>query len=100
MFKSRHPLVTLVLCFFSSTLCAQSAVNVEINGIGKILEENVRLYLSIEQQKNHPLISDRKSLQPCNLSDIIARQSVPAWKSPNRVNGKPVTVSIPGQPCE
>ena len=58
MFKSRHPLVTLVLCFFSSTLCAQSAVNVEINGIGKILEENVRLYLSIEQQKNHPLISD------------------------------------------
>ena len=47
------------MCFFSTTLYAQSAVvNVEIIGIDEILEDNVRLFLSIEQQKNHPLISD------------------------------------------
>ncbi|MBT8434889.1 MAG: outer membrane protein assembly factor, partial [Gammaproteobacteria bacterium] len=41
-----------------TTLYAQTVVNVEISGIDEILEANVRLYLSIEQQKNHPLISD------------------------------------------
>lgn len=58
MFDTRSILITLAFCFFSSTLSAQTAVNVEVSGIDKILEENVRLYLSIEQQKNHPLISD------------------------------------------
>ncbi|MBT8435891.1 MAG: autotransporter assembly complex protein TamA [Gammaproteobacteria bacterium] len=41
-----------------TTLYAQTVVNVAISGIDEILEANVRLYLSIEQQKNHPLISD------------------------------------------
>jgi translocation and assembly module TamA len=58
MLNFRIILVTLALCFLSPTLCAQTVVNVEISGIDEILEDNVRLYLSIEQQKNHPLISD------------------------------------------
>ncbi|MDH3636449.1 MAG: autotransporter assembly complex protein TamA [Gammaproteobacteria bacterium] len=48
----------MALSLFSANLYAQTTVNVEISGIDKILEDNVRLYLSIEQQKNHPLISD------------------------------------------
>jgi len=58
MLNSRIILITLALYFLSTTLCAQTIVNVEIIGVDEILEENVRLYLSIEQQKNHPLISD------------------------------------------
>lgn len=58
MLDFRRILIALALCFFSSTPCAQTAVNVEISGIDKMLEDNVRLYLSIEQQKNHPLIND------------------------------------------
>jgi len=46
------------MCLFATDLYAQTSVNVEISGIDKTLEDNVRLYLSVEQQKNHPLISD------------------------------------------
>ncbi len=58
MLNSRAILITLALNFLSTALCAQTVVNVEISGIDEILEANVRLYLSIEQQKNHPLISE------------------------------------------
>ena len=58
MFKPWPLLCVASLCLFSANLCAQTTVNVEISGIDEILEDNVRLYLSIEQQKNHPLISD------------------------------------------
>ena len=58
MLDFRSRLIILAMCFLSTTLRAQTVVNVEISGIDEILEENVRLYLSIEQQKNHPLISD------------------------------------------
>jgi len=36
---------------------AQTPVTIEIRGIEETLEQNVRLFLSIEQQKNHPLIT-------------------------------------------
>jgi len=58
MFRSWLPILVVALSLFSANLYAQTTVNVEISGIDKILEDNVRLYLSIEQQKNHPLISD------------------------------------------
>jgi translocation and assembly module TamA len=48
---------TLAACFFSAAVCAQTPVSVEISGLSKVMETNVRLYLSIEQQKNHPLIT-------------------------------------------
>jgi translocation and assembly module TamA len=43
--------------FCAFPLHAQTPVNIEISGIGSTLEKNVRLFLSIEQQKNHPLIT-------------------------------------------
>ncbi len=44
-------------CFFSPIASAQVPVSVEITGINQTLETNVRLLLSIEQQKDHPLIT-------------------------------------------
>lgn len=58
MHKMRRIVLALLTSFFTTALLAQTNVNIEINGIDKLLEDNVRLYLSIEQQKNHPLLSE------------------------------------------
>ena len=58
MHKIRLILLALLTSFFTTALFAQTSVNIEINGIDKLLENNVRLYLSIEQQKKHPLLSE------------------------------------------
>ena len=50
-------LPALSLCFIAAPVYAQTAVGVEITGIDQTLETNVRLFLSIEQQKNHLLMS-------------------------------------------
>ena len=60
MVKTQQVLLTLVVSFFSITLFAQTNVTIEINGITKLLEENVRLYLSVEQQKGNPLLSEAR----------------------------------------
>lgn len=44
-------------CFVCLPVLAQTPVTVDIKGINTELETNVRLILSIEQQKNHPLIT-------------------------------------------
>ena len=51
-------LLVLLACLYSTTLFAQVSVTVNISGIDATLENNVRLFLSIEQQKEHPLISE------------------------------------------
>jgi len=51
-------LPALVALLFSAKLWAQPVIHVEIEGIDKVLETNVRLFLSIEQQKDHALMSD------------------------------------------
>ncbi len=53
----RLALALLLACLWAPTALAQPTVTVEINGIEDKLETNVRLFLSIEQQKNHPLLS-------------------------------------------
>jgi translocation and assembly module TamA len=58
MHKTQRILLTLLVCLYSTTLFAQVSVNVEIRGIDKRLEDNVRLFLSIEQQKDHALVSE------------------------------------------
>ncbi|MCP4390469.1 MAG: outer membrane protein assembly factor [Gammaproteobacteria bacterium] len=50
-------LVALCACFFIAPAGAQTPVSVEITGIDAEMETNVRLFLSIEQQKDHPLIT-------------------------------------------
>ena len=47
----QRTLLTALLLLFSSALFAQINLTVEIHGIDKDMENNVRLYLSLEQQK-------------------------------------------------
>ncbi len=53
----RLALATLAAGFVITPADAQTPVSVVIFGIGEILETNVRLFLSIEQQKDHPLMT-------------------------------------------
>jgi translocation and assembly module TamA len=58
MHTTQRMLLALVVQFYCTTLFAQTSVKIEINGINKPLEENVRLFLTIEQQKEHVLMSE------------------------------------------
>jgi translocation and assembly module TamA len=46
------------LLFCGQAYAQQATVNVVIEGVNAQLETNVRLFLSMEQQKGHPLLSD------------------------------------------
>ncbi len=70
-------LPALVAALFSGKLWAQPVIHVEIEGIDKVLETNVRLFLSIEQQKDHALMSDgrmRRLHQKANQEITAALQ--------------------------
>ena len=58
MYITQRRLLALLGCLFSSTLFAQINVDIEISGINKLLENNVRLFLSTEQQSGHALMSE------------------------------------------
>jgi translocation and assembly module TamA len=51
-------LLAILTSFFTTTLFAQISVNIEISGIEKSMEDNVRLFLSIEQQKKYQLLNE------------------------------------------
>lgn len=57
MLVKQQWLLALLACFYSTVLIAEIDVNVEIRGIRPEMEQNVRLFLSIEQQKDHKLLS-------------------------------------------
>ena len=56
--KYRIILATLLALLFSGKLWAQPIIQVDIEGIDNLLETNVRLFLSIEQQGDHALMSE------------------------------------------
>ena len=56
----QQALLVLLAFFCSTTLLAQTNINTVINGIDKSMEDNVRLFLGIEQQKGHPLLSEAR----------------------------------------
>jgi len=58
MYKTQQLLLALLACLYSTALIAQLDVNVMISGIDKPLEDNVRLFLSIEQQRDNTLVSE------------------------------------------
>ena len=58
MSNTQRMLMVLLSCLFSATLFAQTQVDVVIIGIDQPLEDNVRLFLSIEQQKEHALLTE------------------------------------------
>lgn len=51
-------LLFMLSCFYSTTLFAQLNLSVEIKGVDSVMEHNVRQFLSIEQQKDHALLSE------------------------------------------
>lgn len=51
-------LLLMLSVLYSTTLYAQVNLNVEIHGVTAELENNIRLLLSVEQQKNHPMLSE------------------------------------------
>lgn len=53
-------LAILLACFCSTTVLAQININIEISGVEKKLQNNVLLFLSVEQQKDHPLMSEAR----------------------------------------
>ena len=63
MYKLRCWLLAVMACLSSTTLMAQTNVTVNISGLDAVLEENVRLFLSIEQQKDHALMSEGRLLR-------------------------------------
>lgn len=57
MNKFQQWLLFLVSFLFANTLYAQININIDINGVSNEIETNIRHYLSIEQQKEHALLS-------------------------------------------
>jgi len=58
MYKMQQMLLLLLICLCSATLPAHAGVTIEISGIDALMKDNVRLFLSMEQQKNHALMSE------------------------------------------
>jgi len=58
MHKMQRMLLAILACFYSATLIAQVDVDVKIIGLDKEREDHIRLLLSIEQQKDHALMSE------------------------------------------
>ncbi|MDH5572572.1 MAG: outer membrane protein assembly factor, partial [Gammaproteobacteria bacterium] len=58
MSKMQQMLLALLACLCFTTVIAQVNINVEIRGLEQRLKDNVRLFLSIEQQKTHALMSE------------------------------------------
>jgi translocation and assembly module TamA len=50
--------LALLIGLVSPMLFAQMTIDIDVSGVDKILENNIRLFLSLEQQKKHPLMSE------------------------------------------
>lgn len=51
-------LLVLLTCFYAGSLFAQINLNIEIKGVDQEIENNIRQFLSVEQQKEHALLSE------------------------------------------
>ena len=108
MSNTQRMLMVLLSCLFSATLFAQTQVNVVIMGIDPPLEDNVRLFLSIEQQKEHALLTEGRlrrlhtkalqeianALQPFGyyrpvITSELTQQSPDHWRAIYRIDPGP-----------
>ncbi|TNF36958.1 MAG: outer membrane protein assembly factor, partial [Gammaproteobacteria bacterium] len=53
-------LLVIFAGLYCSTLIAQIKLSVDVSGVDVAIEKNVRLYLSIEQQKDNPLLTPER----------------------------------------
>jgi translocation and assembly module TamA len=108
MYNTQRMLMVLLSCFFSATLFAQTKVNVVIIGVDQMLEANVRLFLSVEQQKDHALMTQGrlhrlhdkaqqeigKALQPFGyyrpvITSELTQESPDNWRAIYRIDAGP-----------
>jgi len=69
-------LMVFLSCLYISPTFAQINLKVDINGVSDDIASNVRLFLSIEQQKNHALLSEARlrrlhKRSPKEISDAL-----------------------------
>jgi hypothetical protein len=57
-YKIRQWLLIFLTCLYAGSLFAQINLNIEIKGVGQDIENNIRQFLSIEQQKEHALLNE------------------------------------------
>jgi len=60
MYKLQRLLLIILATLFTTSVVAQTNVSVEVKGIEGDVAKNVLLFLSIEQQKSHPLLSEAR----------------------------------------
>ena len=108
MFNAWRMLAIFLACFFSASLLAQTHVKVVIIGVDPQLEDNVRLFLGIEQQKDHALLTEGRlrrlhakaqqeimnALQPFGyyrpvVTAELAQLSVDNWRATYRIDPGP-----------
>jgi translocation and assembly module TamA len=108
MYNTQRMLMVLLSCFFSATLFAQTKVSVVIIGVDQMLEANVRLFLSVEQQKDHALMTQGrlhrlhdkaqqeigKALQPFGyyrpvITSELTQESPDNWRAIYRIDAGP-----------
>lgn len=53
-------LLVLVVVFYPAALSAQTSVDIVISGVEKSFEDNIRLFLSIDQQRKHSLLTEAR----------------------------------------
>ena len=58
MNKIKQWLLIIFFCLNTSTVLAQINLNIEVQGVNTEVEKNIRLYLGIEQQKDHALLNE------------------------------------------
>ncbi|MCW9004957.1 MAG: autotransporter assembly complex protein TamA [Gammaproteobacteria bacterium] len=89
--------IFVLLLTTTTTLFAQPSVEVIIQGIEEPLLQNTRLLLSIEQQKNHPLLSEgRLRRLHQKASEEITKAIQPFGYYRSKINSNLIQ-SMPGQ---
>ncbi len=80
----------LLAGLMSQRASAQTRIDIEIDGVEEALETNVRLYLSLEQQKDNPLLDDRQ----IRRLHLKARSEIAAAMEPYGYYRPEVTASL------
>jgi translocation and assembly module TamA len=103
----------MFVCFYGNTIYAQINISIEIQGVDSVLENNVRQFLTIEQQINHPLLSEgrlrylhkkaeqeiTKALQPYGyyrpqIKSELTQLAPQQWRASYNINpGLPIPIA-------
>lgn len=108
MNKLQQWLLFIFIVVYANTLYAQIKLDIEVHGVSIDIEKNIRLYLSVEQQKGHALLSEERlrilhkkahqeiilALQPFGyyrpeIKSELIQSSTQQWKTIYTINPGP-----------